>query len=309
MRPFLEKLPYEDGSSLAVLNRRLDQEIPFQWHHHPEYELTLTLNSFGQRFIGDHVGQYGDGDLVLVGQNLPHTWASQGAVDPGQPHVALVIWFHPDWAAHVSQSFVEFQGIGTLLSGAGRGLIFDQDTAQDLRPSFERFFEQNAAERMMTLMQMLDRLGRAQTGKPLASAPAQPAGMTAGRDRIDRVLDHIHVNYAQGLRMDDLAATAALSLSGLHRLFRKHMRCTISEYVRQLRVGDACARLSPTDQPIAHIAHEVGYGALANFNRQFRAAKGMTPRHYRAHFKGAGVTRTGRVLPALMPPTASDQIG
>lgn len=309
MRPFLEKLPYEEGSSLAVLNRRLDQEIPFQWHHHPEYELTLTLNSFGQRFIGDHVGDYGDGDLVLVGPNLPHTWASQGAVEPGQPHVALVIWFHPDWAIHVTQSFVEFQGIGNLLSGAGRGLVFDANTAQALRSSFDQFFEQTATERVMTLMQMLDHLGRAQTGQPLASSPAQPAGMTAGRDRIDRVLDHIHVNYAQDVRMEDLAAVAALSLSGVHRLFRKHMCCTISEYIRQLRVGDACARLSATDQPIAHIAHEVGYGALANFNRQFRAAKGMTPRQYRAHFQGKGVTRRAPGFPVPVPPAASDQIG
>ena len=66
MKPLLEKVRPADGASWAWLDRRLDDELPFQWHHHPEFELTLTLNSVGQRFIGDHIGEYGDGDLVLV---------------------------------------------------------------------------------------------------------------------------------------------------------------------------------------------------------------------------------------------------
>src|SRR5262245_946906 len=97
MKPFLEKLPPHSDTSWTMLNRRLDDGIPFQWHHHPEFELTLTLNSRGQRFIGDHVGTYEDGDLVLVGSNLPHTWSSNLKIDDGGPHVALVLWFSPEW--------------------------------------------------------------------------------------------------------------------------------------------------------------------------------------------------------------------
>ena len=78
MKPLLEKVMPPEGASWAWLDRQLDDAIPFQWHHHPEFELTLTLNSVGQRFIGDHIGDYDDGDLVLIGPNLPHTWASRG---------------------------------------------------------------------------------------------------------------------------------------------------------------------------------------------------------------------------------------
>ena len=93
MRPFLEHLQRPPEASWSMLNRRLDDAIPFEWHHHPELELTLTLNSVGQRFVGDHVGSYGHGDLVLVGPNLPHTWASRDKLDATAPHVALVLWF------------------------------------------------------------------------------------------------------------------------------------------------------------------------------------------------------------------------
>ena len=83
----------------------------------------------------------------------------------------------------------------------------------------------------------------------------------------------------------ELAEVAALSVSGLHRMFRKHARTTVSEYLTRIRIGDACARLSGTQQPIAHIADAVGDSTLANFNRQFKVLTSRTPREYRAHFR------------------------
>ncbi|MGR3662585.1 MAG: helix-turn-helix domain-containing protein, partial [Paracoccaceae bacterium] len=213
-----------------------------------------------------------------------HTWVSRAAVSSG-PHVALVIWFHPDWAARVVADFVEFARIADLLSRAGRGLVFTPDVAAEVRAEFEGFFRLGASERLLSLMRMLDRLAL-DRAEPLASAPVHQDGLHESRERIDRVLRYIHANYAQGISMEALAGEAALSVSGLHRLFRKHTQGTVSAYVMALRIGEACARLSGTDQPVGSIADAVGYGAVANFNRQFLALKGMTPRQYRAHFRG-----------------------
>ena len=93
MRPLFEKVTVPAGASWSLLDRRLDDGIPFQWHYHPEFELTLTLNSRGQRYIGDSIESYDDGDLVLLGPNLPHTWNSADKIDPRRPHHALVMWF------------------------------------------------------------------------------------------------------------------------------------------------------------------------------------------------------------------------
>ncbi|MGR3292056.1 MAG: helix-turn-helix domain-containing protein [Paracoccaceae bacterium] len=284
MKPFLEALPWRAGSSIALLNRRLEHSIPFQWHHHPEFELTLTLNSRGQRFIGDHVGDYDDGDLVLVGPNLPHTWASRTAVSQGQ-HVALVIWFHPDWVAKIVDDFVEFAAVGRLLARAGRGLVFSKSASDELRQEFAGFFTLPAMDQMLSLAKMLNRLER-DSSQILASAPAHHSGVNQSRERIDRVLSHIHSHYHRAMFMAELADIAALSLSGLRRLFGKHTQGTVTQYVAALRIGDASARLAGTDQPVAHISDAVGFRALANFNRQFKAAKGVTPREYRAQFGG-----------------------
>jgi AraC-like DNA-binding protein len=92
------------------------------------------------------------------------------------------------------------------------------------------------------------------------------------------------MHYRDRITIDALADIAALSISGFHRLFRRHTRLTVSEYVAELRIGEACSLLINSQKPVAHIADEVGYPSLANFNRQFRALKDVTPRDFRRRF-------------------------
>lgn len=282
MKPLLEKVAPADGASWAWLDRRLDDAIPFQWHHHPEYELTLTTNSVGQRFIGDHIGDYADGDLVLIGPNLPHTWASRGKLDDAQPHVARVMWFRPEWAAPLVAGMKELKPVGDMLTRAKAALAFSPGAARACRPHIDALFAQQGEARLLALIGVLAQLARDRDAVPLATPVTHEE--SADRTRIDRVLDHIHMHYAEGVGIETLADIAALSPSGLHRMFHRHTRQTVSDYVMRLRIGEACALLSGTSRPIAHVASDVGYNALANFNRQFRTLKGMTPRDYRRQF-------------------------
>lgn len=288
MRPILEKVRPPPGASWAWLDRRLDDAIPFQWHHHPEFELTLTLNSRGQRFVGDHIGAYDDLDLVLVGPNLPHTWASTAKVRQAAPHMAKVMWFHPDWARRLTGILVELKPVAALLDRATRGLSFSTAAAEASRPAIERLFAQPPADRVTTLIDMLRQLAADTDGVPLATSSAQSGSPSADQTRMDRVLDHIHLNYADALRLDDLSEIAALSPSGLQRLFARHMGTTLSDYLKRLRIGEASALLAATRRPIAHLANDVGFESLANFNRQFKAVHGVTPRAYRQQFARIG---------------------
>ena len=288
MRPFLERLALPDDASWATLNRRLDGEIPFQWHHHPEFELTLTLNSRGQRFVGDHIGSYEDGDLVLVGPNLPHSWCSAEKVEASRPHVALVMWFLPQWAAPIGGVFTELRAVADMLARAKTGLQFSAETAASARPLIEVLFTLPPDERLIQLLRVLALLSRDTQAEPLASPLALPAIASerpADRGRIDRVLDHVHRHYAERLTIDGLADLAALSPSGLHRLFLRHTGQSVTGYVARLRIGAACALLSGGSRPIATIADDVGYDSLANFNRQFKAQRALTPRQYRQRFR------------------------
>ncbi len=287
MKPLLEKVQPVDGASWAWLDRRLDDAIPFQWHHHPEFELTLTLNSVGQRFVGDHIGDYADGDLVLVGPNLPHTWVSRDKLRAGAPHEAKVMWFHPDWGTGLARILAEMRPVSELMARARRGLAFSTAASHAARGPIGALFERPPGDRVTVLIDILRLLARDTEARALASPAASLPPARADRSRIDRVLDHIHSHYAEGLSIPELADIAALSPSGLSRLFQREVRSSVSEYLTRLRIGEACALLSTGSRPVAHIAADVGYDSLANFNRQFRAQKQMTPRQYRQSFERA----------------------
>lgn len=285
MKPFLEKVTVPAGASWTLFHRRLPA-FPFEWHYHPEFELTFTLNSLGQRYIGDHIAPYGDGDLALVGPNLPHTWQSARPIDAAKPHVAIVMWFTQGWVEQVLRPLPEFRATCRMLDASTRGLGFSANAAAEARIRILALLERDQTAQVIGLIDLLAMLARDDGYTPLSS-PALAASAAEGEEvRIAPVLSHLHARYADpALSVDQLARRVHMSLSTLHRLFRRHTHMSVTDYVTQLRIGRASALLIGGDRPVAHVAEEAGYRNLANFHRQFKAIKGVTPRAFRLAYR------------------------
>ena len=56
---------------------------------------------------------------------------------------------------------------------------------------------------------------------------------------------------------------------------------TFAAYRNDLRISGACQQLLGSDRTVAAIAQDAGFANLSNFNRRFKAAKGMAPRDFR----------------------------
>jgi len=289
MNALLERLLVPDGTSWTYFHRCLDDAIPFVWHYHEEFELTLTLNSRGTRYVGDCIEPYGDGDLVLLGSNLPHTWMSQARNIDTLPHVAHVFWIRPDWVREVVDRLTELRPLRALLANAHRGIVFPESTSRAVQACVAGMNDASPGQRVVRFVQTLALLSEAPDHRVLCAPRAeQVASVAADRPRIERMLAHIHKNYRSEIPIPQLASVAALSVSGLHRLFKRHTRLTVGEYIAQLRIGKACSLLISTDKPVGRIAEEVGYTNPSHFNRQFLAIKNVRPRDFRRTFLGAG---------------------
>lgn len=288
MKSAFEKVRMDDLASIAVLDRRLRRGIPFEWHHHPEYELTLTLNSRGHRLIGDHLGDYDDGDVVLVGPNLPHTWCSTSCIDEQRPHVAIVAWFADEWSSGLIRLMPELSSVAVMLQEARRGIHFSAAASAEVRPLLEALPAARPDMRLILLLQVLRRLADDADRTPLAD-PTMASVARAADSRLQKVLDHLDDGFDKPVDVDELADIACLSPSALHRMFQRHTKLTPISYVMRLRIGRACAMLMNNSSSIAAVAERVGYRNLANFNRQFRSIKGVTPRQFRALYRRPGV--------------------
>ena len=286
MKPIYETVVVPTGASWTLFHRRLPA-FPFEWHYHPEYELTFTLNSLGQRYIGDHIAPYGDGDLALVGPNLPHTWQSARPVDPAEPHVAIVMWFNQGWVEQVLRPLPEFRAACRMLDAASRGLAFSPAVVVDARARILALLERDQTAQVIGLIDLLAMLARDEDSVKLSSPSVAASAQADGEDvRIAPVLAYLHAHYGDpDLSVAGLARRVHMSLSTLHRQFRRHTRMSMTDYVARLRIGRASALLIGGDRPVSHIADEAGYHSLANFHRQFKAMKGVTPRAFRQAYR------------------------
>ena len=287
MKPFFEKVLVNQGSSWTLFHRRLES-FPFEWHYHPEFELTITLNSLGQRYIGDHIGSYGHQDLILLGPNLPHTWCSREKIEASRPHEAIVLWFSRDLAHHLIERWPEFAVTRRLLKDeAPRGVCFSGETRRAAETKILALLDQPPADRLLGLMSILNFLAGDSERVTLSSSSLgnnpSDAAPHAAQDSaaIDRVLSHLHAHYREEISVAELSARAHVSVSSFHRLFKRHMRMPLSAYLAHLRIGKACSLLMNTEMPISIVASEAGYYNYANFVRQFEKLKRMTPRQFR----------------------------
>ena len=287
MRPWFEHVAVESGKSWTLFDRQLPS-FPFNWHYHPEFELTLTLNSVGERFVGDNVSSYGDGDLVLVGPNLPHAWRSRASIDTNKPHRALVFWFTPQWAQGLVGPYSELDRVGELLAQARHGLEFGSETISCVRPKLLGLVDLAPAKRWVGLVDVLVELSEDVHCRALTMQEFSRDESPSDRDRLGRVLGHLHAHYCAAVKLETLAELAAMSKSQLQRFFKKSTRMTVSNYLAQLRVGNACALLLEGRLPMAQIAEQTGFRQAGYFSRQFKASKGLTPMEFRRQYRSAG---------------------
>lgn len=290
MKPFIENVSCDDGESWAFLDRRLASGIPFEWHCHPEYELTLTLNSQGHRYIGDDVDSYDDSDLVLIGPGIPHSWQSRAIVTEGEPHVALVAWFTHRWAEQLFDLLPEFRALGNLLNRARQGVSFSPSARDQVRPLMESMRNASASQRTILLFSVLEILVADSDCVNLANPLQSDHAVLTQDPRLVRVLNYLHHHFTDSISLDALAEMACVSTSALQRMFRRQARMTVIDYVIRLRIGRACSMLIHENAAIASIAAEVGYSNMALFNRHFMRQKGLAPSAFRK------LHRFGRVL-------------
>jgi AraC-like DNA-binding protein len=274
-----EHITFPKGCSIRVYHRQVPS-IPFEWHYHPEYELTLTLNSRGWRFIADHIGQYESQDLVLVPSEMPHTWASTCALDGSRPHVALVVWFTRNWALQLSDVCPEFAGLRRLLKRATPGLSFHQPAGERMESRLPQLLSDSPHQRLQAALETLTELVEAEA-TPLATQITVRPEASNDSEQLTRVLHLLHQRFADQIRVEDLCSVGNLSPRSLHRLFVHHVGENVSDYLGRLRIGRACMLLVETDRPVSVIASEAGFSNLSNFNRRFLEARGMTPRDFR----------------------------
>lgn len=258
-----------------------------QFHYHPELELTLILKGRGTRFVGDHIEQFHEGDLVLVGQNLPHVWRSNEEYYKNRKKLScksISIHFSFDFLGIKFFDVPELRKIKGMLRRAENGIKLIGNIRDTVAQQMTDMEKQSQTQRLFTFLSILDKISNAKGTKPLSSEGILEAYDRHDDERLKKVHQYIITHFRDAITLQSISRIANMSPTAFCRFFKQRTRKTFSTFVSEVRIGYACQQLQSGDSKIADICYESGYGNLSNFNKQFKSVMRMTPQEYRGKF-------------------------
>ena len=258
------------GDCFYIVERH-KTEFTYPLHRHREYELNFIQNGAGvRRVIGDSVETIGDYELVLItGENLEHVWEQGTCKSPDIREIT--IQFSPELFAGSLLGRNQFTSINRMFSRAKHGLAF----LASEKDSFKQF---------MTCLMMLYELSKCEA-KELASSSFANTPRDAESRRVLKVKEYINEHYAEELTLPQLASVVGMSPSSFSRFFKMRTGKTLSSYLSGIRLGNAARALVDTTATVSEICYSCGFNNLSNFNRVFKARRGMTPHEFRSMYK------------------------
>lgn len=282
MKPIFAKPPQRNRAAFQVREDVLEQ-LNTPWHFHEEYELTLIDYPSGKRIIGNDVDTFETQDLVLLGPNLPHSWKNLQTTETKKPR-AIVIHFTTECFGNKFFFIPEMESISHLLERSCRGILITGQTKKEIVEWMEEMLFIDGAQRIIFLLKILDKLTKSSDLSLLVSAGYwESVNLTDGK-RMNSIYEYILNNFTKDISLTEIANLANISIPAFCRFFKLRTKKTFKEYLIELRINYACKLLVEKNLSVSQISSESGFNNLANFNRQFKEIKSVTPVQYRKEF-------------------------
>ncbi|MBS1599931.1 MAG: AraC family transcriptional regulator [Bacteroidetes bacterium] len=286
MKPILRKIDTGTNYSFSIR----EDIFPFlynHWHYHPEAELTVIRKGKGTRLVGDSMERFADGDLILLGANIPHLWRGDDIYfkkTPGLRMEAIAIHFTEECFGQQFLSLPELKSVKELLIKARKGLKITGATKQLIIEKMERIVKAKEVIRITLLLEMLYIIASSKNYRLLASSGFTKSYDVSNTDRINEIYTYTFNNFQEKISIKKIASVASISQHSFCRYFKKRTLKTYWQFLQEVRLGYACKLLIENDMSIAQVCYESGFNNLSNFNRYFKALIKKTPLQYGKEF-------------------------
>jgi len=282
MQPKLEKV-FPNLSSSIFVKREVVPYMDYPWHYHPEFEIIFVEKSYGIRLMGNHAGNFSDGDLMFIGPNLPHVWKNDEDFYKENQDLFVdvyVIQFREDALMKGFFDLPEFPHIKKLFLLGQQGLLIKGKERREISELVKKVYTSSGIERLIFFLKTLDALAST-TDYALLSSPGYTNSINiADSERINKVMTFLMENYTQEINLEELASLVSLNKSSFCRYFKYRTHKTCSQFLNEIRIANACKLLTNRNMSISAVCYETGYNNISHFNRQFKLITTLTAREY-----------------------------
>lgn len=251
------------------------------WHYHPEIELVFVNGGSGKRQIGSHISYYTDGDLILIGSNLPHCGFTN---EETGNRTETVIQFKPNFLGDSFFSTSEFISIQHLLQQARAGIAFTGSSKIEIGLKIEALELKSPFERIIGLLEILHQLEKAKDMKVLNATGIFLELQMQDNDRINAVFNFVKDHFQESIRLEEVAQLVSMTVPSFCRYFKKMTNKTFTQFVNDYRLVHASKLLAEKPISITNVAYESGFNNFSYFNKSFKLFTGQSASQYRKQF-------------------------
>lgn len=249
----------------------------FYWHFHPEFELVYIEGASATRHVGDHISQFSDSDLVLIGSNIPHLNFDHGVTTSYRKEVLHIKpFFREDF---VSQ-FPELQSLERLLELSKYGLAFSGKTKVEVGGLLKKLHRLQPFEFFIQSLDILKKLAQSGEFELLHSKPYVNRYRKKEQDRIRQIYALVDERYQGKITVEEVASLSNLTKPAFCRYFKKATGTTFIGFLNQYRISQA-KRLLLIGKNIGETCFSCGFESLSYFNRTFKKVTGENPSEFK----------------------------
>jgi len=279
MKPILILIDSNNNQSISI---RKCVEVQFQnpWHFHKELELVFVVKGEGTYFIGDHIGQFKIGDIILMGNNLPHMLKnkiSYNKIGKAQNAEAIVIHFSEQFLGKDYLQIPEMISVLKLLNMAKRGIRVSYTISENIAHQMMEMLKQTPFQRILELLQILQKITEEPKIKLLCSMGFIEKIQRSQNNRLNHVYEFVMNNFSRQISLVEIANIANMNKTAFCKYFKDQTTKSFIQFVTEVRINYAKRLLMEGDRYVAEIGYECGFNNISNFNRQFRKIVGETP--------------------------------
>ncbi|WP_422859675.1 AraC family transcriptional regulator [Flagellimonas sp. S174] len=258
----------------------------FHWHYHPEVEICYVKQGRGKRIIGDSIADFSDGDLVLVGSNVPHSWITDESFNESDKQIEVYVVQFAMELFEPLDLIAEFDLVKKLLTFSTAGIQFKDVSKTELLETLLSIGHEKGLGKYLKLLQLLNLMTLHDQKELLCSTNYKPDLKKYHEERIMKVCNYIHENYKNQITTEELSNLISMNPSAFCRFFKRLLGKTVVEYTNELRIGHVRNQLRENNIPIYKLAFDSGFSSVAYFNRVFKHITGRTPKQYRDSTRG-----------------------
>lgn len=278
MKPEFEIIHPDEGSSFRLLNDKVTAEkYRWQYHYHPEYEIVCVPRGDGTRHVGNHLQSYENGDVVLMGPNLPH--AGFGLNSHGQ-HEEIVIQIKEEVFKQSIITRPEMAAINSLLDKSRYGIHFTGSAKDKITKKLTRLLKMQPFEKYMQLVTVLHLMATTDEYELLNPAVTHSSALMKNNIRLKAIFNYVELHFQEDIDIKKVAAVAHLSVPSFCNYFKKIMNITFTDFVNRYRIQHACILLQQ-EKTISQASFECGFNNVAYFNKVFKTVINKTPSEFK----------------------------